>query len=45
MFDFENLDVYKLTLDFAKQVAKATENSPRGHRSLIDQFKRASLDF
>lgn len=42
MFDFENLDVYKLALDFAKQVAKTTENSPRGHWSLVDQFRRAS---
>lgn len=42
MFDFENLDVYKLALDFAKQVAKATENIPRGHWSLVDQFRRTS---
>ncbi len=42
MFDFENLDVYKLALEFAKEVAKATENTPRGHWSLIDQFRRAS---
>lgn len=42
MFDFENLDVYKLSLDFTKRVAKATENMPRGHWSLVDQFKRAS---
>ncbi len=42
MFDFENLDIYKLALDFAKQVARATENAPRGHWSLIDQFQRAS---
>ena len=42
MFDFENLDVYKLALDFAKQVAKSTENTPRGHWSLVDQFRRAS---
>lgn len=42
MFDFENLDVYKLALDSAKQVAKTTENSPRGHWSLVDQFRRAS---
>jgi len=42
MFDFENLDVYNLALDFAKDVAKSTENSPRGHWSLIDQFRRAS---
>ena len=41
MFDFENLDVYKLALSFAKQVAKATENAPRGHWSLVDQFRRA----
>ena len=42
MFDFEQLDVYKLALDFAKQVAKSTENAPRGHWSLVDQFRRAS---
>lgn len=42
MFDFENLDVYKLALDFAKQVAKTTENVPRGHWTLVDQLRRAS---
>ena len=42
MFDFENLDVYKLALSFAKEVAKSTENAPRGHWSLVDQFRRAS---
>jgi four helix bundle protein len=42
MFDFENLDVYKLALDFAKQIAQATETAPRGHWSLVDQFRRAS---
>jgi four helix bundle protein len=42
MFDFEKLDVYKLALSFAKEVAKTTESAPRGHWSLIDQFRRAS---
>jgi len=42
MFDFENLDVYKLALSFAKEVAKSTDNAPRGHWSLVDQFRRAS---
>lgn len=42
MFDFENLDVYRLALDFAKNVAKSMENAPRGHWSLVDQFRRAS---
>ncbi|PIR16741.1 MAG: hypothetical protein COV46_07190 [Deltaproteobacteria bacterium CG11_big_fil_rev_8_21_14_0_20_49_13] len=42
MFDFENLDVYKLALEFAKQIARSTENAPRGHWSLADQFRRAS---
>ena len=42
MFDFEKLDVYRLSLKFAKEVAKSTENSPRGHWSLVDQFRRAS---
>lgn len=42
MFAFENLDVYKFALEFAKNVAKATENAPRGHWSLVDQLRRAS---
>jgi len=42
MFDFENLDVYQLALDFAKHIAQATEGAPRGHWSIIDQFRRAS---
>lgn len=42
MFDFENLDVYQLALEFAKQVAISTNNAPRGQWSTVDQFRRAS---
>ena len=42
LFDFEKLDVYKLALSFATQVAQATENAPRGYWSLVDQLRRAS---
>lgn len=42
MFDFEQLDIYKLSLNFALKIAKEMENIPKGHGSLVDQFRRAS---
>ncbi|MCP5464735.1 MAG: four helix bundle protein [Deltaproteobacteria bacterium] len=41
MFSFEKLDVYQLSLDFAKQVANYKKPTSRS-LGLIDQIKRAS---
>jgi four helix bundle protein len=43
-YDFEKLEVYQQSLDFAERVFEATEQFPaRVQCSLGDQFRRASL--
>jgi len=42
MFSFESLDVYQLSLEFAKEIVKTTFYMPRGYFSLVDQLRRAS---
>lgn len=42
-FMFENLQVYQKAVDFADQVAGATEHFPRGYYFLVDQLNRAAL--
>lgn len=42
MFDFEKLDVYRLTLEFVALVYEVTGQVPPGSADLVDQLKRAS---
>lgn len=42
-FMFEKLEVYQKALDFADQIAGATEKFPRGYYFLVDQLNRAAL--
>ena len=42
MFSFENLDVYKVALQFSKTTIEETRLVPKGYFSLIDQLRRAS---
>lgn len=42
-FMFEKLEVYQKALDFADQIASATEKFPRGYYFLVDQLNRAAL--
>jgi len=41
-FDFEKLDVYKVTLDFVVSADGVAQNLPRGRRYLKDQLLRAA---
>jgi four helix bundle protein len=42
-FLFENLDVYKKSVDFADKISSLTENFPKGNYYLSDQLNRAAL--
>jgi len=42
-FLFENLDVYKKSVDLADEVSKLTEAFSRGNYYLTDQLNRAAL--
>ena len=42
-FLFENLDVYKKSVDFADKISFLTENFPKGNYYLSDQLNRAAL--
>ncbi len=42
-FLFENLDVYKKSVDFATKISSLTENFPKGNYYLVDQLNRAVL--
>ncbi|MEW6536196.1 MAG: four helix bundle protein [Candidatus Auribacterota bacterium] len=42
-FLFENLDVYKNSVDFADTISRLTEDFPKGNYYLVDQINRASL--
>ncbi len=44
LFDFENLEVYKKSLDFVDLIYKITKKFPVEERyNLLDQFRRASV--
>lgn len=44
MFKFEQLDVWKLSVDLYRKIAAATQKlRPVSHRFLADQIKRAAL--
>ncbi len=44
LFDFERLEVYKLTVDFIEKVFEVSEELPKQVQySLGDQFRRAAL--
>ena len=43
MFSFEDLDVYKCTLDFIARSSTLIEDLPKGHSALADQLRRASV--
>ena len=42
-FLFENLDVYRKSVDFAEQISVLTESFPKGNYYLSDQLNRAAL--
>jgi four helix bundle protein len=42
-FLFENLDVYKKSVDFADKISSLTESFPKGNYYLSDQLNRAAL--
>lgn len=42
-FMFEKLEVYQKAVDFADEIAAATEAFPRGYGFLVDQLNRAAL--
>lgn len=42
-FMFENLAVYRKSVDFADGIAQLTEGFPRGYYFLTDQLNRAAL--
>ena len=42
-FEFEKLIVYQKAVDFADEIAAATEGFPRGYGLLVDQLNRAAL--
>lgn len=43
MFDYEKLDVYRLSLRFVADTLTVKKLFPRGHSALLDQFSRASI--
>ena len=42
VFDFEKMNVYKLSLEMLDYSTNLAESIPRGHKHLSDQLKRAS---
>jgi len=42
-FMFENLEVYKKSVDFAEMIINLTDGFPKGYYFLTDQLNRASL--
>jgi len=42
-FMFENLDVYRKSIDFIDRITSLTKRFPRGYYFLTDQLNRASL--
>jgi four helix bundle protein len=42
-FLFENLDVYRKSVDFTDKISCLTESFPRGYYYLCDQLNRAAL--
>jgi len=42
-FIFENLDVYRKSVDLAEKISQATESFPKGNYYLSDQLNRAAL--
>ena len=43
MLDYEELDVYRIALEFVITTGEIRDRLPRGNGELQDQFKRASL--
>ena len=44
VFDFERLEVYKMGIEFVRQIYKLTDTLPRSYSfSLADQLRRAAL--
>jgi four helix bundle protein len=43
LLSYEKLDVYQCAIQFLAISAKIIDNLPRGHSTLLDQLKRASL--
>jgi four helix bundle protein len=41
-FDYEKLDVYRLSIDFIILANEIAENLPKGRAYLVDQLQRAS---
>jgi four helix bundle protein len=44
-FQFEKLQVYQKSLDFADEICSTTEQFSRGYGFLVDQLNRAALSF
>ena len=42
-FDHENMDVYKLSIEFVAQANEIIEKLPKGRRYIADQLQRAAL--
>ncbi len=41
-FDFKELDVYKVTIEFIATAEAIVDRLPRGHGNLVDQLRRAA---